>query len=402
MNAPVGTIYDSTAKLVIVHNGTRGSKGYTGDDGDQGLPGDSFNMIGPWVSGTTYSPLDAVTSRSSAADGVTSLFIQKSSQASSVSLVEPHLDPARWDEVGATDTESSFGGVWKVIQPSHPFSKVGQPAALRATGYELAQSTSADTVGIALVRGIIDSNTFLLQSTGGLSNIDPTVFIGSTPVLGTLYYVSSSAGLLTSTPPVASNLFVNPILKTGNDTTKGAVLPWVPVSNEVTLVGTPTARTKYYFTATAGQTVFTGLDDEGSTLDLSSGLVEAFQNGLNLRDTDQFTFDATTLTLTAAATLDDKLEIWSDELVARQPIAGSKIDPLIFDGVTTVFSLDVGAVNISTLILSPTLGVFLDGNPQEPDVDFVVFDDGGTISISFTIAPEAETGFWAIIPTSEV
>ena len=71
------------------------------------------------------------------------------------------------------------------------------------------------------------------------------------------------------------------------------------------------ARTaEYEFTATAGQTVFTGVDNNGLTLDLlNANQNEVFFNGSRLVSDDDFTVSGDTLTLTSGAASDDILVI---------------------------------------------------------------------------------------------
>jgi hypothetical protein len=71
------------------------------------------------------------------------------------------------------------------------------------------------------------------------------------------------------------------------------------------------ARTaEYEFTATAGQTEFTGVDDNGLTLDLlNANQNEVYLNGSRLVSDDDFTVSGDTLTLTSGAALDDIIVI---------------------------------------------------------------------------------------------
>ena len=71
------------------------------------------------------------------------------------------------------------------------------------------------------------------------------------------------------------------------------------------------ARTaEYEFTATAGQTVFSGVDNNGLTLDLlNANQNEVFFNGSRLVSDDDFTVSGDTLTLTSSAAAGDILVI---------------------------------------------------------------------------------------------
>ena len=66
----------------------------------------------------------------------------------------------------------------------------------------------------------------------------------------------------------------------------------------------------YEFTATAGQTVFSGADDNNQTLDLLEANEQSvFLNGVRLIPTDDYTVSGDTLTLTSAASLNDFLVV---------------------------------------------------------------------------------------------
>ena len=70
------------------------------------------------------------------------------------------------------------------------------------------------------------------------------------------------------------------------------------------------AITRYQFTATAGQTVFSGADDNGNTLSPIPGGTEfVFQNGQFLEETQEYTSDATSITLVTGATAGDDINI---------------------------------------------------------------------------------------------
>jgi len=394
----LGGIFSETSRTVVVYDGTRGPAGLPGEQGDTGAPGgdgDSLVVKGMWSSGNVYGPLDSVQSRSTAVDNVSSLFTQISSFPTGVSTVEPHLDPTRWTEVGATDTDGVFGGVWTVHQTAHPFSKIGQPAALQGSGYSLASAASASLLGIAIVREVIDLDSFVLQSTGGLKEFDPSVISGGNPVAGETYYVSATAGFLTLTPPTGTGQVTNPIFVSGPTVDVGVVVPWTPVENTAIVVGVPSARSKFYYTMSAGQTLINVADDQGNT-PVWIDTKDVFRNGLNLRETDEYTFDATSVTLAASSQAGDRVEIWTENAAISVVIQRVKIDPLVFDGSTTTFSIKVAGTGVA-FTTPESLDVLIDGNPQEPGVDYTTLDNAGDTDIVFNTAPETEDRFWGLL-----
>lgn len=70
-------------------------------------------------------------------------------------------------------------------------------------------------------------------------------------------------------------------------------------------------RQRYYYTATASQTVFSGSDDNGHILKYQDGkYVDVYLNGVLLQDTvDYTTTNKTTVTLTSGANENDIIEI---------------------------------------------------------------------------------------------
>jgi hypothetical protein len=75
-------------------------------------------------------------------------------------------------------------------------------------------------------------------------------------------------------------------------------------------------RGRYHFTATAGQTVFSGADDNLYTLKYAdSKYMDVYLNGVLLVDNDDYTATTlTSVTLTTGATAGDILEIVAYEL----------------------------------------------------------------------------------------
>ena len=394
---PIGTIYANEMPTVLIHSGMRGARGLPGEEGDPGPVGDSINLRGTWQSGGVYAALDGVTWRSSALDGVDSLYLQISAWPTEPSTTEPSDDPARWMEVGLTADDGLLGGVWLVTQPGHGFTKIGTPISYSTGVYTLASAAQESTFAVALVREVVDENTFILQSTGGIPQADPSLSMEFSFTDGVVYYLSTNSGKLTSEVPTGSGQLVQEIYQHG--TPEGIVLPWKPVENSTFLIPTQSLRLRYYYTATGGQTVFSGPDDNLNTPDFTGATVEVFQNGLNLQEGVAYTHDLTSVTLSTPAATNDLVEIWSETagpVAARTRVS---IDALTFDGVTSTFPLNVAGTTIAVTAGAVDLDVYLDGNPQQPEVDYTVADNGGQSEITFATAPETETGSWLILIT---
>ena len=72
-------------------------------------------------------------------------------------------------------------------------------------------------------------------------------------------------------------------------------------------------RTKFDYTATQGQTAFTGADDDGKVLAFTVGQIEVYVNGILMDDSDFSTSNGNTVTLATAANLNDVINIVSFE-----------------------------------------------------------------------------------------
>ena len=72
-------------------------------------------------------------------------------------------------------------------------------------------------------------------------------------------------------------------------------------------------RTKFDYTASQGQTAFTGADDDGKVLAFTVGQIEVYVNGILMDDSDFTTTGTGTVTLASAANLNDVVNIVSFE-----------------------------------------------------------------------------------------
>ena len=68
-------------------------------------------------------------------------------------------------------------------------------------------------------------------------------------------------------------------------------------------------RAKFDFTATQGQTAFTGADDDSKTLGFTDGQIEVYVNGILMDESDFTTSNSNTVTLASAANLNDVISI---------------------------------------------------------------------------------------------
>ena len=68
-------------------------------------------------------------------------------------------------------------------------------------------------------------------------------------------------------------------------------------------------RAKFDFTATQGQTAFTGADDDSKTLGFTDGQIEVYVNGILMDESDFTTSNGNTVTLASAANLNDIISV---------------------------------------------------------------------------------------------
>jgi hypothetical protein len=114
---------------------------------------------------------------------------------------------------------------------------------------------------------------------------------------------------------------------------------------------------EFVYTATAGQTEFTGVDDNGNTLVTSDYLIVT-RNGLRLTETDGWTKTSNTVTLTTAAELDDIIVVTTFSPVQLADILSLSAGGTVTGNVT--FSGDVAlngaitGVDFSDIANKPT------------------------------------------------
>ena len=133
-------------------------------------------------------------------------------------------------------------------------------------------------------------------------------------------------------------------------------------------------RTKFDYTATQGQTAFTGADDDGKVLAFTTGQIEVFVNGILMDESDFTTTGTGTVTLASAANLNDVISIVSFET----NIPDSNYVPAT-GGTFTGNVTNNGNVGINT---TPTAKLHIDIGTSFDDFDQVLIegsrDDGSS------------------------
>ncbi len=175
-----------------------------------------------------------------------------------------------------------------------------------------------------------------------------------------------------------------------------------------------TILTLYKYTATAGQTTFTGSDDGSTTLAYTAGSLFVTLNGLTLENgTDYTATNGTSVVLTDAATVGDELNIYAFGVFNAANVTGAGGDFSIADDLSFTSDgavISFGADNDVTLTHSADQGLILknantsDDKPgtlylQTGETDIAVNDYLGRI---FFQAPDEATGTDAIAIAAEI
>jgi hypothetical protein len=185
------------------------------------------------------------------------------------------------------------------------------------------------------------------------------------------------------------------------DTVSGKLMVWTGTSWTAGKMLAPGFSAQYVYTATAGQTVFAGADNNGQTPSVD-GPSDVHVNGVRLVDTVDYTVDAPTATLTLAFAASAGSVVQWDVLVSSSQLASGavnahKILTLTPDGTTQDFTLQYTDPTTSDTVDAAVgdgaqLQVSLDGVLQEPGGDYTA--SGNTLH--FAVAPLATAHLWAV------
>jgi hypothetical protein len=180
-----------------------------------------------------------------------------------------------------------------------------------------------------------------------------------------------------------------------------------------------------YFTASAGQTVFTGTDDNGSTFNIIAGTEIVVKNGEVLEKTSDYTVTNTTLTLTAGANLNDEVNVISFGTYTIGDVVRQSTGGTFNGGITVTGNLSVtnnsttngtlfangastylNSSNTNTVDRIPSIGTAANGaNPTSDDnqdrgINFK-WHDGGTSKNGF-FGFDDSTGYFTFVPDASI
>ena len=151
-------------------------------------------------------------------------------------------------------------------------------------------------------------------------------------------------------------------------------------------------RTKFDYTATQGQTAFTGADDDGKVLAFTVGQIEVYVNGILMDDSDFTTTGTGTVTLASAANLNDVINIVSFESNIPDndyvPASGGTFTGNVTNSGNVTVGGTLGVTGVTTLsddLVVDTDTLFVDASANKvgigtttPDVKLYVKDSNST------------------------
>ncbi len=151
-------------------------------------------------------------------------------------------------------------------------------------------------------------------------------------------------------------------------------------------------RRKHTYTATAGQTSFSGAGSEGATLSYTdSNFVDVYQNGVKLGDADYTSTSGTAIVLAQGASVDDLVEIIVFDAFSISDTV-SKADGGSFEGAITAnagvkvdnITIDGTEIDLSSgdLTLDVAGDIILDADGGD-----VKINDGGTARFHILTSP---------------
>ena len=305
-NATPLTIVDDSSTSVDITLATDSLKLSGGTGIASAISGDTvtFNLSNTGVSATTYGSSTAIpvlavnaqgqiTSASTASISTDLTLVDESSTSATISL--------------ATDTLKISGG----------------------TG--TTSSISGDTVTINL------DNTAVSAGSVGSSSAIPVLTIDAQGRI-----TAASTASVSSDLTIVDDSSTSEVITLGTETLKfagGTGITTAITSGTVTISksGSTAHRTLFKYTATSGQTTFSGSDANGNTLAYSTGNFDVFLNGVLLDATDFTATSGTSVVLASAAAASDIFTVlaYQTESIIQNDQNGAELI-LDLDGDTSI------------------------------------------------------------------
>ena len=305
-NATPLTIVDDSSTSVDITLATDSLKLSGGTGIASAISGDTvtFNLSNTGVSAATYGSSTAIPV----------LAVNAQGQITSASTASISTDLTLVDDASTSATISLATDTLKI-----------------SGGTGTTSSISGDTVTINL------DNTAVSAGSVGSSSAIPVLTIDAQGRI-----TAASTASVSSDLTIVDDSSTSETITLGSETLKfagGTGISTAITSGTVTISksGSSAHRTLFKFTATSGQTTFSGADASSNTLAYSTGNFDVFLNGVLLDATDFTASNGTSVVLASAAAADDILSVLAyqtDSLIQNDMNGGELI--LDVDGDTSL------------------------------------------------------------------
>mgnify|MGYP001236865947 CR=1 FL=1 len=303
-NATPLTIVDDSSTSVDITLATDSLKLSGGTGIASAISGDTvtFNLSNTGVSAATYGSSTAIPV----------LAVNAQGQITSASTASISTDLTLVDDASTSATISLATDTLKI-----------------SGGTGTTSSISGDTVTINL------DNTAVSAGSVGSSSAIPVLTIDAQGRI-----TAASTASVSSDLTIVDDSSTSETITLGTETLKfagGTGVTTAITSGTVTITASGTAYNEFVYTATSGQTTFSGADDNGNTLAYTGSRTDIFLNGVKLAASDFTASNGTSVVLGSAAAASDILTVksWEVANVAGFDLNGSELI-LDVDGDTSI------------------------------------------------------------------
>ena len=295
-NATPLTIVDDSSTSVDITLATDSLKLSGGTGIASAISGDTvtFNLSNTGVSAATYGSSTAIPV----------LAVNAQGQITSASTASISTDLTLVDDASTSATISLATDTLKI-----------------SGGTGTTSSISGDTVTINL------DNTAVSAGSVGSSSAIPVLTIDAQGRI-----TAASTASVSSDLTIVDDSSTSETITLGSETLKfagGTGISTAITSGTVTISssGSSAHRTLFKYTATSGQTTFSGSDANGNTLAYSTGNFDVFLNGVLLDATDFTASNGTSVVLASAAAADDILSVlaYQTDSLIQNDMNGSEL-----------------------------------------------------------------------------
>jgi hypothetical protein len=295
-NATPLTIVDDSSTSVDITLATDSLKLSGGTGIASAISGDTvtFNLSNTGVSAATYGSSTAIPV----------LAVNAQGQITSASTASISTDLTLVDDASTSATISLATDTLKI-----------------SGGTGTTSSISGDTVTINL------DNTAVSAGSVGSSSAIPVLTIDAQGRI-----TAASTASVSSDLTIVDDSSTSETITLGSETLKfagGTGITTAITSGTVTISksGSSAHRTLFKYTATSGQTTFSGSDANGNTLAYSTGNFDVFLNGVLLDATDFTASNGTSVVLASAAAADDILSVlaYQTDSLIQNDMNGSEL-----------------------------------------------------------------------------